>query len=236
MNEQNLVRALSLIEEYLVDQGFRISQHNDFRDFEAIGNKARGKKVSGQFQQKKFDYMPESAFWLQFKDKNDTVAVMAVRLDRIKGLSLGDFWGREGGNGQQSWVYPKPNKIGPNHAPLAYRITGNVVYGGEFTIPKKYRENGYAGIMIFYGLLLSFVRWRELDWVYGLMSEKLAMKGFDHRMGFLWSEPRGTEWVIEPEGISTRDWLCATNADGMRRWADLIVTEGLGVLLPHKIT
>ncbi|MEO0368792.1 MAG: hypothetical protein AAF197_08400, partial [Pseudomonadota bacterium] len=61
--------------------------------------------------------------------------------------------------------------------------------------------------MIFYGLMLAFVRWRDADWVYGLMAESLAIDGFDHRMGFLFSQPRGVDWIIEPEGISSRDWI-----------------------------
>ena len=234
MNEQNVVRALCLIEDFLNSRGISIIQHNDFADFDTLGNKVRGRKVSGQFRQAKFDYYPENAYWLEFRDAKKCISVMAVRLDRIKGISLGEFWGTSSGKGQQSRVYPKPNTIGNSHAPLASQITGNVVYGGEFTIPEQYQKKGLGGTMIFYGLLLSIVRWREIDWIYGLMSEKLAMRGFDHRMGFLWSEPRGTDWIVEPEGISTRDWLCATNAAGWRRWADLIVSEGVEVLLPRK--
>ena len=233
-NEQKIARTLVLIEDYILDQGFIVRQYDDFKKFEKHGKRVRKaagvKGVSGQFQQRNFDYVKSNGFWIEYCFDGEPVSVMGLRIDRLEGETLAELW-----DNQQPRVYRKGGKIGKAHCPLAYEMTGNIVYGGEFTIPRKFRKNGLGGIMIFYGLMLAMARWRDTDWVYGLMNETLAMHGFAHRMGFLNNLPRGTDWAVEPKGISTRDWLCATQGKDMMRWADLISDYGLGVILPHKI-
>jgi len=229
MNELNLARALIEIEAYLKQCGIVVRQHNDFAKFEKIAKRVRGKPASGQFQNQFFDFNAENGFWLEYISGKEPVSVAAFRYDRIGSKPLEKHW-----KNQQSRIYPTPNKLADKQSPLSEIIKGDVVYIGEFTLPPSMRKNGLGGIMVFLGMLLCVARWGNISWLYGLMDEGLVFSGFAQRMGFTRVEPVGTRWKKEPVGINSADWICAIDNKGMRRWADLIVSEGLEVLLPRS--
>ena len=233
MNELNMSLAISKMVKRLRKHKITVSQCNDFTDFESIGDKVRklaGKDgVSGHFHRARFELNAENAFWLQYSKGGEPIAVAAYRQDRLpRNMTLADLWAD-----QYTRIYPKPNAIGSQHASLADDITGKVAYVGEFTLPPDEQGNGLGGMMVFLGMMLCLQRWNELDWLYGLMNSELAKNGGGAKMGFDRSQPWGTDWLEEPAGIKSSDWICGIQRGQMERWADLIATEGLSILLPR---
>ena len=186
MKQIKIIRTIGKLTNFLEANGISIEESEDFSGFEKLAKKVRGKKASGQFRLRNFDFNAENAFWIKFIYDGQPVSVQAGRLDNLGKDTLAHYW-----NNQQGRVYPKPNKVGGKHCPLAEEITGKVIFGGEFSIRHDLRKKGFSGPMIFLGLLLAFNRWQHADWIYGLMNEDLALVGFDHRQGFLRCNPRG---------------------------------------------
>ncbi|MEM7067915.1 MAG: hypothetical protein AAF478_03450 [Pseudomonadota bacterium] len=228
MNELNISRSIVSILEFLQEYDIEVIQHNSFEKFEKVAKRARGNKVSGMFDSRYFDFTARNSFWLEYRRKDKTMSVMAFRIRDIGDDALIDHLS------EQERVYPKPNKMGTGHAPLVSEISGNIVYIGEFSLPVEMQKKGLAGICVTLGVLASLSRWPDGDWFWGFMSEDMAARGYSERIGFSRIEPRGVVWDIEPEGISTKDWIVAFENVSARRLADLIADVGIQVLLPHK--
>jgi len=133
---------------------------------------------------------------------------------------------------EQERLYKKPAKVGKNHCPLAYELTGNLSYHGDFWVDDSLKGGANVGPMVFLVFLLCQQRY-DPDWIYGRMADKLATeKGFVQRCGFSHAQPYGTDWRVEPtdKGVNRSNWLCAVNREGIHHQARIIVQNGLEFL------
>lgn len=221
MSDLQLIQATAKIMDLLQSHGITVEQHSNFKAFSKAHRMIGKSSVSGQFRLAKFELYDENAFWLKFTNSKKSVAVMASRFEHLGDRNLAEHW-----QDQHKRIYPKPNKIGKRHSKSTFKISGDVVYSGEFVLNDKFCGNGLAAHMVFLKFLLSYLRWRP-KWVYGLMSNQLVMRGFAAQIGYTITEPRGTHWKVPPEGISCHDWLVAISAKDIEEKAKIIAEFGL---------
>lgn len=221
MSELEIITAAAIIERILQKNSISVEQHYDFTKFRKIHRKIRKTSISGQFKKSKFDLYEENAFWLKFKHDNKCIAVLASRYEQLGERNLSEHL-----TGQHSRIYPKPNAVGKHHSRSTFKISGNVVYSGEFVLKEEFCGAGLTSQMVFFNFLLAYLKWRP-NWFYGLMSNQLVMRGFAAQIGYTVTEPRGTDWSVPPNGVSTHDWLVAMCDKDLKDKAKIIADFGL---------
>ncbi|MEM7290094.1 MAG: hypothetical protein AAF412_06965 [Pseudomonadota bacterium] len=230
MSHLNTLNAFHQISLYLAKYEITVEYHTNFDEFEQIAKEVRGKKSSGQFRKKFFDFTEDNSMWVMFLCKGEPVAVQAGRYDRLgPDRTLVKHW-----EDQQKRIYPKPNRLGDNHAAHAQLMSGNIIFSGEFSLREDLRGKEIAGLMIYQGMLSHFTKWNQADWIYSFMNEERCKRGFAVRMGFNHMEPQGTHWLKEPKGIANNDWFLASSRRAFVRAAGLIGVRGVEVLLPQQ--
>jgi len=230
MQELNIALGIANLNEYLKSNKIEFEQHSDFTRFEKIASKVRTEPVSGEFSKEKFDLHNENAFWTVGKHQGKPISIHATRYENIGRRNLAEHL-----QSQQQRVYERPHKIGTKHCPLLYQISGHVCYSGEFQISKEFTVNGYSGVLIMSNFLLTLSKWPHVEWIWGLMNQKLVRAGMASRMGFTHCVPRGVEWKQPPKGVASEDWLVAVSADEVHHWAEIIARYGHEPLL-HRQT
>lgn len=207
-NDLVLVRAAFSLTKSVEMAGLRVTQEFDFGKLDAEFGEACDRAISEQFSEKYFDFTPDNAFWLRVVDSEDRpVSCQAVRVDRIKGISLRDHWAQ-----QQRRIYCEPYRdqepeLGTNHPEAIDTISGLVGYHGEMWLSRSWRGNSLGQPLCRLGQILTLLRW-DIDYIYCFISNSLIHKGFGADQGYSHYAPMGTHWITAPSHIASDDWLC----------------------------
>ncbi len=227
--ENDIAGALTFIQQHLLGLEISTRQHHDFNKFKKRMKKLRGTKCSGQFDTKRTLLHQGNAFWLEWRHKNKTICIHAMRHDDYQDTDLATIWT----SGQQSLAYAG-GKIGKMQPELAHQMAGKIVYGGDLYMTEAFRGvEGLSTSIALQSFLYAEIKWKP-DWIYGFIDKKnVTQRGFAGRFGYNHKAPIGTHWEKPPKGIRADDYLAALDRSGLARNAWAIATFGLGGLL-HK--
>jgi hypothetical protein len=189
-----------------------VAESSDFLAFEKIIRGTEDKYLMEDFSPRFFDLHGATAFWIgAFDAHGNIVSVQAAKIEDLQDRTLADHWQQQQ---RRMFVDPNPQaRFGTDHAPDAYFMSGKIVYHGNLWLRRDIRGKGLAEPLTQLGFLVSLLKWSP-DYLYGLMAEKAAEKGFGVRVGYRRFVPRGTHWEIPPGHIRPDDWLVySTRAD-----------------------
>lgn len=204
--------ALAVLTGRIREQGLSLQESTDFQAFEEAVSKTEDRYLMEDFSIRFVDLHGSLAFWVGAYDgQGELVSVQAAKIDDLKDRSLAAFWQQ-----QQRRLFEDPNpgtRLGTGHAAEAFRMRGRIVYHGNLWLRKDIRGKGLAELLTQTGFLLALLKWSP-DYLYGLMAQANAMKGFGVRVGYRHFAPAGTHWISAPAHIRPDDWLVwATRAD-----------------------
>lgn len=186
--------------------GLTLQESADFQAFEAAVEASDDRYLMEDFSSRFFDLHGSNAFWIGVLDGEGQVAsLQAAKLEDLRDRPLARFWQQ-----QQRRIFADPAggapRFGEDHAADAFELRGRIVYHGNLWLRRDLRGKGLAEKLTQMGFLVALLKWQP-DWLYGLMAEASALKGFGLRVGYRRFAPRGTHWIIPPAHIRPDDWL-----------------------------
>ena len=219
-----VAEALAALTGRIREQGLSLQESTDFQAFEEAVSRTEDRYLMEDFSIRFVDLHASLAFWVgAYNGQGELVSVQAAKIDDLKDRSLAAFWQQ-----QQRRLFEDPHaeaRLGTAHAAEAFRMRGRIVYHGNLWLRKDIRGRGLAELLTQTGFLLALLKWSP-DYLYGLMAEANAMKGFGVRVGYRHFAPSGTHWISAPAHIRPDDWLVwATRAD--------LVTLARGLAAPE---
>ena len=225
--ENDLSGALTFVHLHLLRHKISTHQHHDFVRFRKRKKKLSGIKPSGQFDVKRLSLHKQNAFWLEWRHKKKAIAIHALRFEDYGDQLLADIWSA----GQQELIYGG-GKTGTNHSPLANKMSGKIVYGGDFFIHRKYRGiEGLSTSLAIQSFIYAEIKWKP-DWIYGFIDKgNITERGFAQRFTYQHSSPLGTDWKAPPKGINADDYLVAMEREELSWNVRAIARLGLAGLL-----
>ncbi|NBN78095.1 hypothetical protein GWI72_07430 [Microvirga tunisiensis] len=198
--------ALGRLADALADAGLTLAESADFAAFAAAAEASEDRYLMEDFSPKFFDLHADTGFWIAARDADGQVAsLQAAKIETLRDRSLAALWQQ-----QQRRIFVDPAngaaRLGEAHAVDAFALTGRIVYHGNLWLRKDLRGRGLAEKLTQTGFLVALLKWQP-DWLYGLMAEANALKGFGLRVGYRRFAPRGTHWLGAPAHIRPDDWL-----------------------------
>ena len=231
-NPLSAVRAISQLERRAEAAGMYVFFKSDFGEFAEVRALARpGSRVSAMFDPRCSDDLSNGrrAFWLHCIDGDGrTVSLQAARVDLIDS-SLAQW--------SMSWMSAlyrmrgddvEPARWRPMSNSMAEKISGRVVYHGEFWLAEDFRGSR-AGSMLDVlprmALLLAYIKWCP-DHVWGVITDDLAVRGGGIRMGYTVQQPALLSWLVEPEGAGKSETMVACDTKDLAYLAELEAGRG----------
>jgi hypothetical protein len=84
--------------------------------------------------------------------------------------------------------------------PGAKRISGNVVYHGEFWVGGSPKQGMVLSPLLGRHAFLTALKLWQPDYTFGFIAKRLAYKGFSSRFGFMHEEPNAVKYVLNESG------------------------------------
>ncbi|MER9462851.1 hypothetical protein [Mesorhizobium sp. M0586] len=188
--------------------GLHITMGDDFEKYIGITGKLPGKSPTyPHFRPDCSDLLPEKAFWIIGRDRDDRVAhVQAMRLYDLSNTSLEEHLRT------LRACFANPDlKAGPGsscrcYAPSARGIAGLVAYRGDLWLREDFRGRGLVSFLGQIAFGLAWAKWSP-DFIYALVAGWNIEKGIADRHGYLRKEPHGAVLRLPAQGIYDDDWL-----------------------------
>ncbi|MTH95037.1 hypothetical protein [Roseibium sp. RKSG952] len=215
--------ALAKLKGRIEGEGLTLRESTDFPEFEKTIRATADRYLMEDFSSRFFDLHGSMAFWIGAWDKSGMpVSVQAAKVEELSDRSLAEHWRQ-----QHRRIFVDPcaqAELGHEHASDAYAMRGRIVYHGNLWLRGDMRGKGLAEALTQMGFLVSLLKWSP-DYLYGLMAEKSALKGFGLRVGYRRFAPRGTHWVTPPAHIRPDDWLVYSTRSDLIVLAKSILAE-----------
>ena len=225
VNELKIVSFLSEVMEYAREQGVTLVLREDFKRLQELVDALDGRApLTPIFDWRRSGVSGESAFWIEGVDADGGVVLMqAARLDDLGSKSLAEHL-RENSALMHTPYFDADteNSIFDSCYYLS-EISGRVVYAGETWIAPHggYRGKGLASVCSRMAFGVSLLRWRP-DYMYGLATHTLALKGIAAKYEYYHTHPLGVRWKRADGDGHVDEWITWMNAMDL---AD--VTRGL---------
>ena len=215
-NDLVAARLVVALEKALDSAGLTIRQHDDLEGFERAHQALAGQGGTSPPLNSRFIAAdPSDLFWLEAVAEGETVAVEAMRRERIT-IPLARHLDLQY---RRLYCGHDADQIA-GHAPGAELISGNIVYHGDLWIAPQWRGNGLATRLSRLALLIAYLRW-DPDFVWGFISDSKVLRGYAQKIGYWHCQPYGTQYFREPEGISEKDWLVWLTRADFNYWIEL---------------
>ncbi len=186
---------------YLKKFGIEVRASYDFELLASICSDLPNKgMITSIFDPALSDVMPNVGLWLGGYDEDGKlVHVQALRCDNLDWCSLADWW-----RVNFKRIYRCP--MSANQHDVADRISGKVVYQGDFWIDRSIARAQLSPVLgrLAMGIVLS--RWAP-DFVYGLVVQRLARTGFALNGGYRQQAPYAIDWGTPDAPYERTDYI-----------------------------
>lgn len=197
VNELKVVRFVLGVTDAARNAGVHIEMRTDFRRLQELTEKLDGRDpVSPIFDWRKSGINGAHGFWIEGTDKKgDVVLMQAARLDDLGNKTLAEHIQENRDLIHTPYFKADTKNSIFNSCYYLSEITGRVVYAGETWISPNgpYRGKGLASICSRMAFGLSLLRWRP-DYMYGLATHDLALKGIAAKYEYYHTHPLGVRW------------------------------------------
>ncbi len=214
------VHAISRLERLAGEAGIFVFLKSDFHEFVEVRDFVRPEEtVSAMFDPACTPDLCDGSrgFWMHGINRDGKTEVLqALRVDMIDSNLA---------NWAMSWMTGLYRMRGDTVEPArwkalmhsaAERISGNVVYHGEFWMAPELRgvsTGNMLDVLPRMALLLAHLKWQP-DHVWGVVKEELGSRGIAVRMGYATQQPALLGWQQPPEGASSSEtFACCTRKD-----------------------
>ncbi len=139
------------------------------------------------------------AFWITAHNcAGELVHTQAMRLLELGQQSLADHMRRNYRDYPPAGLPIDFEKSAYNPGPGARRISGRVLYHGEFWIKEDaaLRGRGIVDILSRFAFLSATMHWQP-DYLWGLMARGNARRGLAERIGYMHCDPFAVSWHVE---------------------------------------
>ncbi len=222
-----VVHAVARLERLAEDAGIFVFVKTDFQEFVEIRDFVRpDETVSAMFDPAGTQDLSNGtrAFWVHGVDRQgQTVSLQAARIDVVDSnlaqwamLWMSGLYRMRGDS-------VEPARWQALQHSAAERISGDVVYHGEFWLSSEFRggDNGnMLDVLPRMALLLISLKWQP-DHVWGLVTEKLGSRGIPFRMGYSVQQPAMLAWHSAPDGASNEETFAWCSAEDLAYLAEL---------------
>lgn len=222
-------RAARVVEE----NGITPTVSRDFHKLKEIHRQARpDETLSPTFDPDTSDIGVNDGFWMQGVSGNgDIVQLQAMRLYELGKQTLVDHLTERAEEYAPFGKGVDVKRSSFDCAPVMSKITGRVVYHGEFWLSKEARGRGFTGVFPRFLLFLAQQCWNP-DWVFGLQAKTNAYRGLGQKEGYVHTDMQGVRWALNDSGWYDEAlvWMHREDMAGLLRfepadiWDDL---EGL---------
>lgn len=192
--------SLKLIERL----GVTITTGDDFEEYRDLLAQARPDHVLGEpFEPRKYQLNPDNALWVIGRNSDGTIVhTQAMKRLNLSRTCLSEYLQRNLKEFEPSFIDIDYTKSFYRPGPGSRRITGDVVYHGEFWIggPRgAYRGTALAPLLGRHAFLMSLTRWQP-DYSFGFVAKPLSYKGFAARFGYMHTEHNAIRYVLKETG------------------------------------
>lgn len=176
-------------------------------------------------------YTPENAFWLRaVGDQGDTVAVGAIRLDRLGvetlDVHLKKYWRR---------CYPDKTgegvRVADRQPHFLREISGDVAYLGDLWVKREHQRKKIHEWFSPLAMVVTLQRWNP-DWMYCWIRPSAWSKRYPLAYGFSTVHPVGLRWESGPVTIDDDLVMAINNRCHAMDWLEKFADEFPVVL--HK--
>lgn len=201
----------------------------DFTQYAEIIEKERPKQALGApFDPAKVDLSSKNSFWMIARDgEGSLLHTQAFRIIPANGVSLAQYMR----NAFRHFPPALPDidfeRSRFRASPGSHFINGKIVYHGEVWMTPEmagYRGSGLTTVLARTGLLEVYHRW-DPDWMFGIMAQVVAFKGFAERMGYMHNEPRALLWFRDGQDKPLEGFLSYLSREDLQYLLDVPVTD-----------
>lgn len=184
--------------------GVTLTTGHDFEEYRRLLVQARPDHVLGEpFEPKRYDLMPDNSIWVVGRNTNgEIVHTQAMKRLDLSHLCLSDYLQKNLKEFEPSFIDIDYNRSLYRPGPGSKRITGSVVYHGEFWIGGArgaYRGTALAPLLGRHAFLMALARWQP-DYSFGFVAKPLSYKGFAARFGYMHTEHNAIKYVLKGTG------------------------------------
>ena len=227
--QENYLFATSL--DQLQRMGVTISTGTDFEEYRRLLATARPDHVLGEpFEPTKNDLGEDNAIWLIGRDSaGKIVHTQAMKRLNLAHMRLSDYLLRNLKEFEPSFIDIDYTRSRYRPGPGAKRITGSVVYHGEFWIggeKGQFRGTGLAPMLGRHAFLTALTRWQP-DYSFGFVAKPLSYKGFAARFGYMHTEHNAIKYVLKGTGEVFEGMLGYMTKEDLYYVADTPIAEML---------
>ena len=215
VNELKIASFLIKVVELAREAGVRLEMQTDFRRLQELADSLDGREpLSPIFDWRKGGVSEDNAFWIQgTNEQGEVVLMQAARIDDLGNKSLAEHI-----RDNRDLIHTPYFKADTKNSIFdscyyLTEITGRVVYAGETWITPKgpYRGRGLASVCSRMAFGLSLLRWRP-DYMYGLATQALALKGIAAKYEYYHTHPLGVRWKRADGEGTVDEWVTWMNA------------------------
>lgn len=223
---QQAIQAQAEMTRRVAEAGIRIEFGDDFSRFKGLKLATGTPAPSPVFDPSLSDLTPDNAFWVAGFADGVVVHVQAFWFNTYA-VPLGDAF--------EPWLLPlydragaplKPAPDGVSLSPQAREIRGRVAYHGELVIlPSK---NGVRNRLSTYlpqiGMMAAYLMFQP-DYIYGWISERMALTGMATRCGYRRIEEGALCWAdAQPDAnIPSTEWIAWLSRPDMEHLARMFL-------------
>ena len=231
----NAVRVCTSFADELGSMGYEIQTGTSLVDLSELKRGARNEGLSPFFDPEICNLTPDRIFWLSVSSRDGKIAgLQAFRFDQVE-TSLAD-WGPSYIIGlymrRQEMLVPTFAR--PPKGSIAENIRGRLAYSGEFWVDPQVRNRRFMECFSRLGIVLSHIKW-NLDSVWGICSNRMAVNGLPNRMGFAHLEKGFLAWQWSSEGIDPVEWLAISERTSIERMINETTRNGDSKSQPEKL-
>lgn len=191
-------RCEAAVLEILDALGVSLTIGTDFRQFEQYVNEARPDHPLGDpFKPDLPHLTPDKACWIVGRDRDGKIMHLhALRVLPTEGKSVAEYFRKNFLNFSPPELAIDAGRSRYRACPAAKRMTGTVVYAGEFWVgmpPSQYRGVDLVGRLVQYAMIISLRRLQSQHFI-GFVAKPQAIKGLALRFGFMHADPFALRW------------------------------------------
>lgn len=214
MQTLDVMKAAAICLERLKARGFEVEQSADFTRVTAQIAGMEKNYLTPKLSPDWNDFTSESAIWLFLLRGGKPVGGVGARFDALGPERVDTYW-------QRTFARQYPRPKGPTvedvSPVLVERLTGNLVYVGDFFLAQDVRgPAAVSKLMAYLMLALALSKWPNLDWVYAFIRQRDLGRGAAARYGLHQVVPRPLNWPDPPEGRGNTEWFAGTTRDELQ--------------------
>ncbi|MEX0367124.1 MAG: hypothetical protein AB3N22_13705 [Ruegeria sp.] len=191
--------ALSQTLGEIEDMGVSLMSGTDFEHYRDLLAEARPDHALGEpFEPEKYGLTADNALWVVGRDPDGRIIhTQALKRMRLGGMSLGAYLHANLSEFEPSGMSIDYRRSIYRAGPAAKRMTGTIVYHGEFWVGGSPRRGALLSpVLGRFSFLTALKLWRP-DFTFGFIAKSLAHKGFASRFGFMHAEPNAICYAMK---------------------------------------